>query len=106
MISAKRCTTFSGIRGSFRQPAKRSATPSRRSISRNANKPPSEDSRPPSNRATTDLPCTGDRLGRNGVTSTIAGVASDDRQIQLQQPNYTPNQRLALHPPALMHHPG
>jgi hypothetical protein len=33
----------------------------------------------------------------------MAGVASDDRQIQLQQPNLTPDQSLALHPPALMH---
>ena len=36
--------------------ASRSAKPSRRSISRNANNPPSEDSRPPSKRATTALP--------------------------------------------------
>jgi len=34
MICAKRCTTFCGIRGSFRQAAKRSAIASRRSISR------------------------------------------------------------------------
>ena len=46
---------------------------------------------------------TGDRPGRNGVRSTMAGVASDDREIQLQQPNPTPDQSLALHPPALMH---
>jgi hypothetical protein len=38
--------------------------------------------------------------------STMAGVASDDRQIQLQQPNPTPDQSLALHPPALMHRSG
>jgi hypothetical protein len=36
----------------------------------------------------------------------MAGVASDDRQIQLQQPNPTPDQSLALHPPALMHRSG
>jgi hypothetical protein len=36
----------------------------------------------------------------------MAGVASNDRQIQLQQPNLTPDQRLALHPPALVHNPG
>src|ERR1700736_1647153 len=29
----------------------------------------------------------------------MAGVASDDRQIQLQQPNLTLNQRFGLHPP-------
>jgi transposase InsO family protein len=55
-ISAKRCTTLSGARGSTRQLASRSAKPSRRSISRSASKPPSDDSRPPSNRATTALP--------------------------------------------------
>ena len=44
-------------------------------ISRKANKPPSEDSRPPSKRAITALPCTGDRPGSNGVTSTMAGAA-------------------------------
>src|ERR1700752_4585267 len=56
MISAKRCTTLSGARGSTRQLARRSDKPSRRSISRSASKPPSDDSRPPSKRATTALP--------------------------------------------------
>jgi protein-disulfide isomerase len=55
-VCAKRCTTFSGARGSFRQAANRSANPSRRSTSRNTSNPPSEDSRPPSKRATTALP--------------------------------------------------
>jgi hypothetical protein len=36
--------------------------------------PPSEKSRPPSNRATTALPCTGERPGRNGVTSTAGAI--------------------------------
>src|ERR1700674_1446970 len=106
IISAKRCTTFSGARGSLRQRASRSANPSRRSTSRKTSNPPSEDSRPPSKRATTALPWTGDKPGRNGVASTMAGVASDDRQIQLQQPNPTPDQSLALHPPELMHRSG
>src|ERR1700749_922775 len=56
MISAKRCTTLSGARGSTRQLASRSAKPSRRSISRSASKPPSDDTRPPSKRATPALP--------------------------------------------------
>jgi hypothetical protein len=34
------------------------------------------DSRPPSNRATTALPATGDRPGRKGVLSTMAGARS------------------------------
>src|SRR5436190_9014588 len=41
-----------------------------------------------------------------GVTSTMAGVASNDRQIQLRQPNSTSDQWLVLHPPALVHNPG
>jgi hypothetical protein len=106
MISAKRCTTFSGIRGSLRQPAKRSASPSWRSISRKASKPPSEDSRPPSKRATTALPCTGDRPGKNGVASTMAGAAPVDPRVQAHHQNPTPNQHLVLHPPALTHYPG
>jgi hypothetical protein len=36
----------------------------------------------------------------------MAGVASDDRQIQPQQPNPTPDQSLGLHLPALMHRSG
>src|SRR5438034_6340786 len=36
----------------------------------------------------------------------MAGVASDDRQIQLQQPNLALNQRLGLYPPALTHRSG
>jgi hypothetical protein len=56
-----------------------SQDPSRLSISRKASNPPSEDSRPPSKRATTGLPCIGDRPGRNGVTSTMAGIAPDHR---------------------------
>ena len=106
MISAKRCTTFSGIRGSFRQAAKRSAIASRRSISRKANKPPSEDSRPPPKRAMTALPCTGDRPGRNGVASTMAGAAPVDRGVEALNPNPTANQYLGLHPPALTHNSG
>jgi hypothetical protein len=36
----------------------------------------------------------------------MAGVASDDRQVQSRQPNPTLDQRLALHPPTLLHNPG
>jgi hypothetical protein len=45
------------------------------SIARNANIPPSDDSRPPSKRATIDLPETGDSPGSNSVGSFMAGVA-------------------------------
>ena len=55
-IAAQRCTTFSGVRGSLRPPARRSANPSRRSTSRKTSNPPSDDGRPPSKRATTALP--------------------------------------------------
>src|SRR6516162_2013486 len=91
---------------SLRQPAKRSASPSRRSISRKASKPPSEDNVPPSKRATTVLPCTGGRPGRNGVASTMAGVAPVDPRVRAHHQNPTPNQHLVLHPPALTHNPG
>src|SRR6516225_9065340 len=103
MISARRCEIFAGIRLSLRHPASRSANPSRRSISRKASNPPSEDRRPPSNRATTVLPCTGDRPGRNGVASTMAGAAPVDPRVQALNPNPTPNQHLVLRPPTLMH---
>src|SRR5205807_4522342 len=82
------------------------ATPSRPSISRSTNKPPSEDSWPPSKRAITALPCTGGRPGRNGIPSTMAGPAPVDPRVQAINPNPTPNQHLGLHPPALTHNPG
>src|SRR5215472_8331214 len=43
----------------------------------------------------------GDRPGRNGVTSTMAGAAPVDPRVQAPNPNPTPNQYLGLHPPAL-----
>jgi hypothetical protein len=54
-----------------------------RSISPKASKPPSEDKRPPSKRAITALPSTGDRPGRNGVVSTMAGAAPGDPRVRL-----------------------
>jgi len=39
-------------------------------------RPPSEDSCPPSKRAIRGLPATGDRPGRDGVDSTLAGMVS------------------------------
>ena len=56
MMSASVCVICSGARGSSMQAASRSATRSRCSISRNTRTPPSDDSRPPSNWATTVLP--------------------------------------------------
>ena len=50
--------------GPVRQPARRAARPSRFSIPRSSNTPPSEDSRPPSNRAHSSLFSTGDKPGR------------------------------------------
>jgi hypothetical protein len=46
------------------------------SISRNTSIPPSDDTRPPSNFATTVLPETGDRPGRGSIRSGMAGTAS------------------------------
>ena len=77
-----------------------------RSISRKASKPPSEDRWPPSKRATTALPCTGDRPGRNGLASTMAGAAPVGPRVQAHHQNPTPNQHVVLHPPALTHNPG
>jgi hypothetical protein len=48
--------------------------PSRYSISRSAKRPLSEDSRPPSKRATIGLPATGDSPGRDAVDATLAGM--------------------------------
>ena len=64
------------------------------------------DSRPPSKRATTALPCTGGKPGRNGLTSTMAGVAPVDPRVRAHHQNLTPNQHLVLHPPTLTHNPG
>ena len=44
--------------------ASKSAIPSRLSIPANNKTPPSDDSRPPSNRAHNSLPATGDKPGR------------------------------------------
>ncbi len=41
----------------------------------NSRTPPSDDSRPPSNLATTVLPETGDRPGSGSIGSLMAGVA-------------------------------
>ncbi len=51
------------------------------SISRSTSTPASDDNSPPSNRATTALPEAGDRPGRGRVTSTMAGVASENGKI-------------------------
>ena len=58
------------------QAARRSATRRRCSTSRNTRMPPSDDNRPPSNLATTDLPETGDRPGSGSIRSIMAGVVS------------------------------
>lgn len=50
-MAARSCWTRLGARGSSRQTASRSASPSRRLTSRKASRPPSEDSCPPSKRA-------------------------------------------------------
>src|SRR4051794_24364752 len=74
MISSSSCLTRSGARGSFMQAASRDAMASRRSTSRNANRPPSDDMLAPSKRATIVLPWTGDRPGNMGIDSTLTGM--------------------------------
>ena len=70
---------WSGERGSSMQAARRSATRRRCSISRKTRMPPSDDNRPPSNLATTDLSATGDSPGSGGIRSIMAGVVSRKR---------------------------
>ena len=72
------CVIRSGARGSSMHAARRSATLSRCSTSRSARTPPSDESEPPSNLATTDLPATGDRPGRGRVKSFTADVVSQE----------------------------
>ena len=76
MISASGCVINSGARGSTMQAASRSATRSRCSTSRKTKMPASDDSRPPSNLATTVLPPTGDRPGSDNIELVMAGMAS------------------------------
>src|ERR1700730_3057 len=76
MMSARACVIWSGARGSLMQPAKRSAMRSRCSTSRSIRTPPSDDNKPPSNVATTDLPETGDRPGNGSVELIMADVVS------------------------------
>jgi len=67
MISSSPCTTRSGSRGSMMQAANRPATSRRCSTSPSTSNPPSDESWPPSKRAITGLPPTGDRPGSAGV---------------------------------------
>jgi hypothetical protein len=56
---------------------------------------------PPSKRAISALPETGDRPGRDGVTSTMAGVAFECVGFEIQQQNHTIFQKDIPHPPTL-----
>lgn len=84
MISASPWMVCPGARGSPRQAANRAATPRQASISRSASTPASEESSPPSNRATTVLPDTGDRPGSGIIGSAVTGTASGNGRIRLQ----------------------
>src|SRR6195952_4686640 len=66
------------------QVAKRPATLRRCSTSRNTSRPPSDERWPPSKRAITGLPPTGDRPGSAGVDSTLAGMVLRIRRIGLE----------------------
>ena len=91
----------SGERGSFRQDDKRSAIPSRRSISARTKTPPSEVSRPP-------IECKLNRLAHDGgQTRQKRGIlrhgGGELRCIvmkRLQHQNHTRYQRVASPPPA------
>ena len=64
IMSAYVWVVLAGSRSSVTQEASKSEIPSRLSIPGNNNTPPSDDSRPPSNRAHNSLPSTGDKPGR------------------------------------------
>jgi len=66
------------------QAANRPATSRRCSTSRKASSPPSDERWPPSKRAITGLPPTGDKLGSAGVVSTLAGMALRILRIGLE----------------------
>jgi len=106
MISSSPCTTRSGSRGSVMQAANRPATSRRRSTSRKTSSPPSDERWPPSKRAITGLPPTGDRPGSAGVVSTLAGMEAPDRQDWRQHPHPTLDQGLVPCPPTLVNHSG
>ncbi len=75
-----------GSRGSSTQAASRPATSSRRSTSRRLTSPASEDSDPPSKRADTVLPFTGDRPGSGGVVCFMAGGVLPTCEFWRRQP--------------------
>jgi hypothetical protein len=64
-------------------------------ISRSTSRPPSDDSQPPSKRAATALPWTGDRPGRSSVRSTMAGVASVPADSVSATESYAPSMACA-----------
>ena len=63
-------------RSSRKRAAIACAKPRRDAISRNTIKPPSEDKRPASNVAVSNLAPTGDRPGRNGVAGMAMSAGS------------------------------
>jgi len=86
--------------------AKRLAMPSRCSTARNPSNPPSEESRSPSNRASIDLPETGDRPGRIGVFATEASMAFRDGVGWIRPPISTSYQGFILCSPVFVHNTG
>lgn len=76
-----------------------------RSISRKTTTPPSDDNWPPSKRAKTSLPSTGDRPGNGRLGSTMASEYSGTCVVGLRQPSPPRSQRITLHPPTPVHNP-
>ena len=76
IMSAYEWVVLAGSRASDRQPARRAARPRRFSISRSTSTPPSDDSRPPSNRTHSSLFSTGDSPGRQAVISSMVSRVS------------------------------
>src|SRR5271166_2331500 len=78
MMSARLWVICSGARRSTMHAASRSATRSRCWTSRNAKTPPSDDSNPPSNLTTTDLPETDDQTGQRQHRIVHGGCGSPE----------------------------
>ena len=100
-IAGSVCTTRSGSRQSWMQPASASARPSRRSASRNRTSPPSDEISPPAKSAVTFLRLAAGRSNGSRVSSVMAGVAlSLSREKFAWQRISTRSQRVTPCPPS------
>ena len=89
------------------QAARRRAIPSRCSICRSTRRPPSQDIIPPSNRASIGRAQIGDRPGKTGAASSLAGMARPgSADIRIETKILCQISALSPCPPALVHNSG